>query len=177
MRKVGEEINEREARHLQLSNKSTDNRMAAEDLDRSKTSLSKSHRHNQTTCNSHVSAPPSFIRSKKSNSMPSKSSFINLRAPFQIHFFNKPKQRTKLQQSCGGGVTFNMAYKVKNGAKNAAPSGSSASECERLCQTNCRARWAQRLVAFDGVGVECFAFDSMVPDLCRLESDTSCLML
>ena len=32
---------------------------------RSKTSLSKSHRHSQTTCNSHVSPPPSFIRSKK----------------------------------------------------------------------------------------------------------------
>ena len=34
----------------------------------------------------------------------------------------------------------------------------------------------QRLAAFDGVGVKCFAFDSMVLDLCRLEGDTSCLM-
>ena len=39
---------------------------------RSKTSLSKSHRHSQTTCNSHVSPPPSFIRRKKSNSMPAR---------------------------------------------------------------------------------------------------------
>ena len=37
-------------------------------------------------------------------------------------------------------------------------------------------RWAQRLAAFDGVGVKCFAFDSMVLDLRRLESNTSCLM-
>ena len=59
-----------------------------------------------------------------------------------------------------------MAYKVKNGAKNAAPGGSSASECERHCPTNCRAHWAQRLTAFDGVSVKCFAFDSMVLDLC-----------
>ena len=33
MRKVREEINEREARYLQLSNKSTNNRTAAEDLE------------------------------------------------------------------------------------------------------------------------------------------------
>ena len=65
-----------------------------------------------------------------------------------------------------------MVHKVKNGAKNAAPGGSSASECERHCQTICRAPWAQRLAAFDGVGVKCFAFGSMVPDLCRLESNT-----
>ena len=64
-----------------------------------------------------------------------------------------------------------MAYKIKKGAKNAAPDGSSASEYERHCQTNCRAR-----AAFDGVGVKRFAFDSMVLDLCRLEGNTSCLM-
>ena len=64
-----------------------------------------------------------------------------------------------------------MAHKVKNGAKNAVPGVSSASECERHCQTNCRARWAHRHAAFDGVGVKCFAFDSMVLDLCRLESN------
>ena len=81
----------------------------------------------------------------------------------------------KLQQMAGG-VKFNMAHKVKNGAKNAAPGGPSASECERHCQTNCRARSAQRLAAFDGVGVKCFAFDSMVLDLYRLESNTSRLM-
>ena len=43
-------------------------------------------------------------------------------------------------------------------------------------QTNCRSRWAQRLAAFDGYGVKCFAFDNMVLDPCRLEGDTSCLM-
>ena len=34
MRKVREEINEREARYLQLSKKSTNNRMAAADLEK-----------------------------------------------------------------------------------------------------------------------------------------------
>ena len=75
-----------------------------------------------------------------------------------------------LQQSSGGGL-IQYARKIKNGAAIAAPGGSSALEWERHSQINCR---AQRLAAF--VGVKCVAFDSMVLDLCRLESNASCLM-
>ena len=73
----------------------------------------------------------------------------------------------------GGGQVCNMVY----GAKMLPPSGSSASDCERHCQTNCRARWAHRLAALDRVGAKCVAFDSKVLDLCRFESIASCLML
>ena len=87
----------------------------------------------------------------------------------------KSSERSCNKAVAGGQIQYGLQSK-KNGAKNAAPRGSSASECERHCQTICRARWAQRLTAFDGFGVKCFAFHSMVLVPRRLERNTSCLM-
>ena len=71
---------------------------------------------------------PQFFEKKKQNSDPKLQK-------------KKKKQRRRRGRREG---KFNMANTIKHGAKNAALGGSSASECERHCQTVCRARWAQR---------------------------------
>ena len=77
----------------------------------------------------------------------------------------------KFQQSSVGELN-SIGSTFKNGAKNAATGESSALERERQWQTH----WSIGLTAFDGVGVKCFAIDSMILELCRLESNTSFLM-
>ena len=73
---------------------------------RSKTSLSKSHRHSQATCNSHVSPLPSFIRSENRTACqpgPSKSS-VKTSGSVSV---------TEVARKSAGGIKCKMACKVK----------------------------------------------------------------